>query len=662
MKLGLKIVLPTLLLFIVILGAFGYLIVNLKRQEAVIITQGAKVQKLSSLNERLTWQQEQTDYNVLSYRFNPDKSFLSAISQAELDKSKTLDEMYPFITSEKGRELVNIYIEARKEVESLRSKLIEAISEGDQEQINLFYNKWNIQTQNIKVALTDIKAHNINSLEQTLAAVGDIGSKIIQTVIILIFVVIVTILFLYFYLRNVIIIPIIKLAQFANEVTNNNFGVATTDITTARADELGVLFRAFSTMVVKLKESYETLEQKIVERTSSLMEKTREMKDSQRAMLNVLEDSREVEANLQIERDKSNTIISSMGEGLLVIDYEFKISLINPTAEKLFGLKHGEAVGKDIRKFFTVIQNGEVLDEEDRPITRTILNNESVITKLEDNMLLRVELSGKSFPVAQATTPIVVGDIRGAVVVFRDITEEKLLDDAKASFISIASHQLRTPLTSVRWYSEILLDEEAGKLNNDQKEFARQVHEGALRLFRTIDTLLAISRLESGKSQGEVVETDLRSFSENIVKDMGALTKDRNLDLSIDFPDNIPKVVIGNFMLREVVTNLIANSIRYTHKGGKIQLGFKYDGREITGLVFDNGIGIPEEDKDKIFSKFYRASNAVEKVPDGSGLGLSLVKGFVEKWGGKIWFESVVDEGTTFYFTIPEECVLKSKK
>lgn len=661
MKLGTKIILPVLIFLVVVLGVFGYLISVLRSQGWVISDQGSKFRKFTILNEELLKQQEQVDYSVFAYMFNPDASLLSDISQIEIDTSKTLDEMLPFITNMNGLELVNKYIVERGEVDPLKNELIKAIDNGDKEQINIDYNNWNIQTQNIRAALDDIKAYNNNLLEQTFFSIEVVGNKIIQIILILIFVVIFTVLFLYFYLRNVITIPIVRLVKFIDEITSNNFTTTVpNNYGSDRKDELGVLYRAFNTMLVKLTESYETLEQKVTERTTSLVEKTREMKGSQRAMLNILEDSRAVEANLQIERDKSNAIISSMGDGLLVIDYEFKVSLINPKAERLFGLKHGEAVGKDVRKLFTVIQNGKVVNEEDRPITRTILNNESVVTKLEDNMLLRVELSSKSFPVAQATTPIIVGNIRGAVVVFRDITEEKLLDDAKSSFISIASHQLRTPLTSVRWYSEILLDEEAGKLNNDQKEFARQVHEGALRLFRMIDTLLAISRLESGKINEDKVEINLDVFSKDILKDMETLTKDRNLDLSIDFPGNIPSVSMGGFMLREVISNLIANSIRYTHKGGKIQVGFKYDSSEITGRVFDNGIGIPEEDRDKIFGKFYRASNAVEKAPDGSGLGLSLVKGFVEKWGGKIWFESVVDEGTTFYFTIPKEHILKN--
>ncbi len=178
MKLGLKIILPILLLLIVLLGAFSYLLYNLKQQEVIISAETSKIQKLNSLNERLAREQDITVYNVLAYRFNQDKVSLFSISQAELDKAKTLDEMHPFIKTSKGLELVNRYIDTRKEVEPLRNGLIKAIDEGDEEQISLNYNKWSIQTQNIKAAQTDIGAYNINSLEKTLATFKDVRNEI----------------------------------------------------------------------------------------------------------------------------------------------------------------------------------------------------------------------------------------------------------------------------------------------------------------------------------------------------------------------------------------------------------------------------------------------------------------------------------------------------
>jgi len=202
MKLGLKIILPILLLLIVLLGSFRYLLSSLEQQETVISKQLTRIQKLNSLNERLKRQQEQTDYNTLSYVFDQNRAFLQEISQAEIDKSKTLDEMYPYITSSRGRELVNNYIFAKKGVELLWNGLIIAIDTGDTVQIKFSYNRWNIQTQNIKAALTDIQVYNINSLEKTLTAVDIIRAKISQIMTMLALIIIATVIFIYFYLKS----------------------------------------------------------------------------------------------------------------------------------------------------------------------------------------------------------------------------------------------------------------------------------------------------------------------------------------------------------------------------------------------------------------------------------------------------------------------------
>jgi HAMP domain-containing protein len=301
MKLGLKIILPIFVLLVVVTGAFGYILYNLEQQETVISTEGAKIRTLNGLNERLAREQDQTEYYVLAYRFDQDGSSLLAISQAELEKSKTLDKMFPFIATVRGRELINSYIDARKEIEYLRNDLIEAIDEGDEEQITLQYNKWNIQTQNIKAALADIGAYNINSLEKTLATVGDIRNKIFGIITILLLVIIATILFLYFYLKTVITTPIIKLAEFADEISRQNF-TTTTTTTTTRKDELGVLSRAFNTMVVKLKESYTILEQKVRDRTQALDVKVQELERTNKLMVG--RELKMVELKKEIEKLK----------------------------------------------------------------------------------------------------------------------------------------------------------------------------------------------------------------------------------------------------------------------------------------------------------------------------------------------------------------------
>lgn len=459
-----------------------------------------------------------------------------------------------------------------------------------------------------------------------------------------------------------------SIVDTARKVSLNKFSER---VAVKSKDEIGYLAGVFNEMLNRVEVfqiEAETKTKELAERAMATEKQNKSLEEGKKAMLNILEDARALESSLQNERDKSVSIIASISEGLFVVDGNYKIVLMNPAAEKLFGLRAKDCLGKNPMDIVSIFKGDELLSSEQRPVTRTLKKGESVFIGIEDNFYFQIP-SGKRFPVAIATSPIRTKELTGAVIVFRDVTDDKLLDEAKSSFISIASHQLRTPLTSVRWYSEMLLDEDMGPLNKEQKEFANQVHEGALRLFQTIDTLLALSRLESGKLQQDLIKIDIKPFTEGILKDLEPLLREKNLDLSLEIPPDLPNVLMDRFMFREVVTNLVANSIRYTNMGGKIKVDFKKDGpsspggskseNQILCSVSDNGIGIPDEDKSKIFARFYRANNAIRKVPDGSGLGLSLVKSFVEKWGGRIWFESKLGEGTTFYFTIPDKSVFK---
>lgn len=249
-----------------------------------------------------------------------------------------------------------------------------------------------------------------------------------------------------------------------------------------------------------------------------------------------------------------------------------------------------------------------------------------------------------------------VGDSAGAVIVFRDVTKDRELDDAKSGFISVASHQLRTPLTSIRWYSEMLLSEDAGALNPAQRDFMKEIHGGAERLYQTVDLLLGLSRVESGKIKIEKINIDLGVFTAEVEKEMSALAEEKKVTMMVSPPSGESvHVLLDPLMLRQVVINLLSNAIRYSNDGGVVEIRWwAGENGEAGYAVRDTGIGIPESQRARIFSKFFRAENALQKAPDGSGLGLALVKELVEGWGGRVWFESIEGQGATFFFTIPK--------
>lgn len=249
------------------------------------------------------------------------------------------------------------------------------------------------------------------------------------------------------------------------------------------------------------------------------------------------------------------------------------------------------------------------------------------------------------------------------MVAFRNITAEKQFDETRNSFISVASHQLRTPLTSMRWYVEMLQDGDAGPLADQQKDFLKEAYQGILRLTDTLDMLLALSRIEAGRTKPEAKDIDLHEYMKGIVAEQKPLFDTKHLNVECGCAEEYkPHTLLDPILLRQVVLNLVSNAVRYSKDGGRILIRLAPQNGGIICSVKDEGIGVPEEYKDKIFEKFSRAQNAISAVPEGNGLGLNLAKSLAEMWGGRLWFESPVEwedggkterKGTEFFFTMP---------
>ena len=213
------------------------------------------------------------------------------------------------------------------------------------------------------------------------------------------------------------------------------------------------------------------LRKRAEEKSGEIEKKIKYLSDTETAMLNILEDARELEDRLKSERERFEAIISTMGEGLLVLNRDYQIVLINATAERLLETSAKDAVGQDAKNIILMFKGKNPLPDEERPVAMTFKTGQPMFTGLEENLYYQ-NRSGKKFAVAMAATPLREEEgIVGAVVVFRDVTEEKKLDESRTSFISIASHQLRTPLTSIRWFVEMLMAGDAGPLSKDQKHF-----------------------------------------------------------------------------------------------------------------------------------------------------------------------------------------------
>lgn len=247
----------------------------------------------------------------------------------------------------------------------------------------------------------------------------------------------------------------------------------------------------------------------------------------------------------------------------------------------------------------------------------------------------------------------------------------KELDHYKSEFISIVSHQLRTPITGINWYVEMLLSGDVGEITSHQRDYLDEVYESGQRMVRLINELLNVSRLESGRLKIEPKQVQIEDFIQKIIDEVKPLTMAKKCACPLTTPKTkLPLIMIDPDLLRQVIQNLITNAIKYsTPEKCDITVAIERKNnidQEITSdyiiiSVTDKGIGIPKDIQPRIFNKFFRANNAIKLAADGSGLGLYIAKMIIEASGGKIWFISKEGEGTTFYVAIPIDGMKKKE-
>ncbi|MFA6408481.1 MAG: HAMP domain-containing sensor histidine kinase, partial [Candidatus Paceibacterota bacterium] len=245
----------------------------------------------------------------------------------------------------------------------------------------------------------------------------------------------------------------------------------------------------------------------------------------------------------------------------------------------------------------------------------------------------------------------------------RESTNKELraLDVAKDEFVSIASHQLRTPLTALKGFTGMLIDGDAGPINEKQREYLVEIKNANDRMIGLINALLNVSRVDLDVFIVEPEPVDLHKVAESVLSELDIRIKEKKLQVEMSFEKDLPIVNADLKIVRMIFQNLLSNAVKYTPQEGSISFNIKKDGSNILVTVTDSGYGIPENVQSKIFTKLFRADNARVKDPDGTGLGLYIIKATIEKTGGKIWFKSKENLGSTFYVTIPLEGMKKKE-
>lgn len=228
------------------------------------------------------------------------------------------------------------------------------------------------------------------------------------------------------------------------------------------------------------------------------------------------------------------------------------------------------------------------------------------------------------------------------------------LDRTKSEFVSIVAHQLRTPLSAVKWVLKMLLDGDAGALAAEQQSLLGKGYESNERMIRLVNDMLDVVRIESGKVTYHFAPVQLADLAQDLLLDFIGPIKKKNLTLAFDTPTTkLPQVLADAEKIRTALQNLIDNAIRYTPAKGAITLRLQPVGRQVWVTVSDTGIGVPQHQHHQLFSRFFRGDNAIKMATDGSGLGLFIARSIIEKHHGRIWFESRENDGSSFHFTLP---------
>lgn len=352
-------------------------------------------------------------------------------------------------------------------------------------------------------------------------------------------------------------------------------------------------------------------------------------------------------------KEKMNAIIQSMGDAVFVCNSEGRIILMNKEAEKFSGFSFEDVIDKkytDIFKFSFEKEEKKKYPDFVGEVVKTGKTKE-----LGDHTILTSE-NNSALPVSISAAPIkddATGRSLGCIVVVHNMTRERELEIAKDNFLSIAAHQLRTPLGSIRWNMEMLLSGDVGKISEEIKQVLMQIHGSNTRLIGLVNDLLNVSRIDQRRVSDKPEETDLVKVIKEAAKEIEPETVRRQVAISIKEKGKIPKIIIDGKRFREVIQNLLSNSVKYNKRDGKVNVFVEKLETKLKITIGDTGIGIPKKDQSKLFTKFFRAVNAISSATDGSGLGLFVVKSYIESWGGGVSFKSEEGKGTTFVIFLP---------
>lgn len=370
-------------------------------------------------------------------------------------------------------------------------------------------------------------------------------------------------------------------------------------------------------------------------------------------------DVSDLNKTLEKESSKSDAVIEAIGDGVIVVSQKGEILLINPAAQQMTGWSSADAVHLNFESVLKLqTEQGEPLESTLNPIARVL----NVGQQVREKDICIITKSGKRIYVAFVVSPMGgAGD--GAIAVFRDITKERNEERAQAEFISTASHEMRTPVATMEGYLGLALNPNTATIDDKARDFITKAHDSAQHLGKLFQDLLDISKADDGRLKENPAVIDVVDFMRSVIEGLQPKADQKALDI-IYVPDGsksaghttviapVLYTYVDKEHLREVADNMVDNAIKYTLQGS-VTIDVTANDEYIRISIKDSGVGIPAEDIPHLFQKFYRVDNSDTREIGGTGLGLYLCRKLVESMEGRIWVESELKRGSTFYIEIP---------
>ena len=381
--------------------------------------------------------------------------------------------------------------------------------------------------------------------------------------------------------------------------------------------------------------------------------------------------------NLQDQRKRFEIIINNIADGMIMIDREQTIQMINPAAAAMLGWYVSEATGLNIKNVMKLVNDkGEPVSESDSPFNRIFKQHET----LRDDNAHMINRENKQLSISLTLSPLIDRQqINAAVIVFRDVTKAKAEEKQRADFISTASHEMRTPVAAIEGYLALALNDKVSTVDDRARGYLEKAHASTEHLGKLFQDLLTSAKAEDGRLTSHPTVIELGAFLEQLSEDLRFSAEKKGLAMefvvgSSNVINASNPTIAGDHTvrplyyiyadadrLREVITNLFDNAVKYTDEG-KVSIGLTGNDDVAQCYVRDTGPGIPAGDVPHLFQKFYRVDNSATRTIGGTGLGLFIARKIIELYSGRIWVESEVGKGSTFYINLPRLSTQKAQQ